>query len=209
LGHWAAAADDLGRAIELDRVEEFRTRYRHALLLRAKGDLPGHRKAAAILLERWKDTSNAGIARQLLQACLLDGEKAVEREPVERLVQVMLSENRWAVSVQTDYGARSEEVRTYAELRQLLNRADLKRAKGARLTWLYWPLVCDRLGDEYEARFWLGQADRQIDGDRRTLIGQIEERYALAAGEEVGWEDLLALELLRREIRSLLKKAGP
>jgi eukaryotic-like serine/threonine-protein kinase len=208
LGRWAEAADDLGRAIALDRIEDFRTRYRHALLLRAKGDLAGHRKAAAFLLERWKDTADPETARRLLQACLLDGGKAVERGPVERLVQVMLSKTPLAVTVPAKFGTRLEEARTYAELRQLLNRADLKQEKGARLTWLYWPLVCDRLGDRYEARFWLNQADRQIDENRRSLLGQIEGRYAKVDGVEVGWEDLLALELLRWEIRPLLKKAG-
>jgi WD40 repeat protein len=205
---WSQAADDFGRAIELNRIETFGTRYRHALLLRRKGDLPGYRRAVAFLVERWGDTTDARIARGLLQAYLLDGEKALERDWVERLVRVILSAAPGIVTVPRHFGTRLEEARSYAELRRLLNAPDLKEEKQARLTWLYWPLLCERLGDKYEAQFWLGQAVQQIEWDRRTLIDKIEGRLGVAADEKVGWDDVLALDLLRREIDGLLKKAG-
>jgi WD40 repeat protein len=205
---WAAAADDLGRAIELDRIDTFQTRFRQALLLRRKGDLPGNRRAVAFLLERWGNTKDAKVARQVLQAYLLDGEKAVERKSVERLVQVVLSANLVGVSFPAEDGIVPTEARTYAELRQLLNAADPKGEKRGYLSWLYAPLVCERLGDKYEAPFWLGQVARQIPDERRMLVEKIEGRIAKDANEEVSWEDVLALDLLQREIDALRKKAG-
>jgi hypothetical protein len=155
---WAEAADDLGRAVALDRIETFEMRYQHTLLLRKKGDMPGYRKAVAFLRERWGDTRDAKIARRLLQASLLEGEKAVDRKSVERLVQVLLSWNRLVLTVPA-----RREAGTYAELRQLLKSVGMKQDnQNLYLTWPYFPLVCERLGDEYGADFWLRQVARQI-----------------------------------------------
>jgi hypothetical protein len=208
MARWAGAEDDLGRAIALDRAETFETRYQHALLLRRKGDLPGYRKSVAFLFERWGDTKDAEVARRLLQAYLLDGERAAKRESLERLTRVVLTANDVVISLSVAGGPQLEKPRTYAELRQLLKTVGRKQEKEVRLTWPYLPLVCERLGDEYEAGFWLDQAARQIEGDRWTLIEKIEGRRPDFGGDEVGWDDVLALDLLRQEIDALLKKAG-
>jgi hypothetical protein len=208
---WAVAEHDLGRAIELDRAETFETRYQHALLLRRKGDLPGYRKSVAFLFKRWADTKDAEVARRLLQAYVLDDKRAAKRELVERLTRVMLTANDVVIDLHVRGWRRPrlEKGRTYAQLRQLLKTfGRLKQEKKAWLTWPYLPLVCERLGDEYAAGFWLDQAARQIEGDRWTLIEKIEGRRPIQDGDEVGWDDVLALDLLRREIDALLKKAG-
>jgi WD40 repeat protein len=205
---WATAADDFGRAIELDRIETFDIRYPHALLLRRKGELEGYRKAVAFLLERWGNTKDPQVARRLLQAYLLDGEKAVERKSVESLVQVMLSANAVAIGVPVKMGVRIEEAKTYQELRQLLKTIGMKHEENAGLTWDYFPLVCARLGDDYEASFWLPRVARHIPDYRSRLVGAIGGRFVLAHHEKVSWEDLLALDLLQQEIDTLIKKAG-
>jgi WD40 repeat protein len=199
---WAEAADDFGRAIELDRIETFETRYRHALLLRRKGDLPGYRKAVAFLLKRWGDVANPKTARRLLQACLLDGETGVDRPRVESLLRVMLSGTEVVVA---ESGFR--KARTYAELRQLLNRTDLNPNTLLTCVWPFAPLVCERFGDKYEPHFWLKQAAQEIAAERPDLIAKIEGRLGKAADEEVSWEDVLALDLLQQEIDALWKKA--
>jgi hypothetical protein len=202
---WAEAADDFGKAITIDRIATFETCYRHALLLRMKDDMPAYRKAVAVLLDHWANTTDAEIARRVLQAYLLDGEKGVKRKSVERLVEVMLAKYHVAVTnvpVPVDF---VEDVRTYAKLRQRLNAVGLNQPKQAHLAWLYFPLVCARLGDEYQGPFWLGQAARQIEKERHNLVEMIEGRMHNVG---VGWDDVLALDLLRREIDLLLKKTG-
>jgi hypothetical protein len=200
---WAEAADALGRAIALDRIETFETRYQHALLLRRKGDLPGYRKAVAFLLERWGDAGDARVTRRVLQAALLDGEKAADRRRVEHLVQVTLSGKEEVVAVPGTMKAR-----TYEQLRRLLNRTDLKPESLMGCVWPYAPLICERLGDRYESAFWLAQASRQIAVDRHEIVERMEGRLVRPHGEEVGWEDVLALDLLRQEIDALRKKTG-
>jgi hypothetical protein len=209
-GRWAEAAEDLGTAIEIDRIKTFEARYRHALLLRWKGDLPGYRKAVAFLLERWGGTKDPKVARRLMQACLLDGEKAADRKSVERFVQVMLSANDVAVTVPEDgVGTRMEMARTYAELRTLLKAVGMKREEKAGLACLYFPLLCDRMGDDYEAAFWLGKVAQAIPRSRRFRAEVIEGRVNIFDRDTMGWEDLLELDLLQREIDALRKKAGP
>jgi WD40 repeat protein len=200
--HWAAAAADLGRAIELDHIETFEARYRHALLLRKTGDMPGYRKAVAFLLKRWGDTKDAKVARWLLQVCLFDREQAVDRKVIEHLVNVVLSREQIAWAIPLDFD------RTYPRMRHFLKNLGRNPDENASLLWPYFPLVCERLGDDYGAGFWLKEAARQIPKTRSTLLGQIEGRFALAAGKSVGWEDVLALDLLKQEIDALLKKAG-
>jgi tetratricopeptide (TPR) repeat protein len=206
---WAEAADDFGRAIELDRLDTFETRYRHALLLRGKGDMPGYRKAVAYLTEHWGDTADPKVARRLLQALVLDGERAVERKPVERLTRAVLSGPGVVDTVAVDgVGTRLDTASTYAEALRLLTAVGAKDEKQARLTWLFLPLVCEKLGDDYQAAFWLGQAARQIKGDRWMLVEKIEGRLGVAVGEEVTWVDLLELDLLKKGIDALLAKAA-
>jgi hypothetical protein len=200
---WADAADDLDRAIELDRIETFEVHYQQALLLRKKGDVAGYREARAFLLEHWGDTTDAKTARKLLQACLLDSEKAVERKSVERLVQVMLSVNQTVVF-------RARKVGTYAELRQLLIELSRKGEKRLPwLTWLFFPLVCERLGDEYEAAFWLDQAARQTNAQKTPIASLEGEQIARVWGKDVGWEYDLVVDLLQQEIEALRKTAKP
>jgi hypothetical protein len=63
------------------------------------------------------------------------------------------------------------------------------------------------LGDEYERAFWLGQVARQITDDRQTLLEMIEGRVAIPNNEKVSWADVLALDLLGKEIDALRAKA--
>jgi WD40 repeat protein len=198
---WAEAADDLGRAIEIDHIETFQIRYQHALLLRRKGDLSGYHKAVAFLVEHWKKAGNAKMARQVLQAYLLDGEKAEERPLVEGLVRLTLTRIEATVAEPGVMKAKN-----YDEMRQLLNRTDLKPENLMNYVWAFAPLVCERLGDKYEAPFWLSQAIRQVEMDRWTLVEKIEGRLGRSADEEVNWDDVLALDLLRPELESLKKK---
>jgi WD40 repeat protein len=205
---WAEAAKDFGKAIEIDRIETFETRYRHALLQRWKGDLPGYRRAVAFLLERWGNTKDPKVACRLMQASLLDGEKAVDRKSVEQFVQVMLSANDVAVTVAEKFGTRLEHARTYAELRNLLKRVGMNKEQNARLSCLYFPLLCDRLGDDYEAPFWLGRVAVQIPEARHYYVEVIEGRVNVHDRGNVSWENLLELDLLQRATDALLKKAG-
>jgi WD40 repeat protein len=204
---WAQAADDFGRAIELDRIDTFQTRFRQALLLRRKGDLPGYRRAVAFLLERWGDTADAKVARRLLQVYLLDGEKPLDRRQAERFVRVILSKDEIAVTVPVRFGTRLEKAKDYAELRQLLKTIGTKKEKEAG-TWIFFPFLCERLGDDYEATFWLDRAPETIAASRKHLIDVIEGRVNQFERGEVSWEDVLVLDLLQREIDALRKKAG-
>jgi hypothetical protein len=182
-------------------------RYRHALLLRRKGDVPGYRQAVAFLVERWGSTKDARVSRRLLQAYLLDRDKAVDRKLVERCIEVMLAANDVVIGVPFNFGIGLKSAKTYAELLQVLKTVATNQENQAHLHWLYTLLACARLGDEYAARFWLGQAARQIPEDRRTLVDVLEGRLVQGRlAEKVGWEDILALDLLQREIEALLKE---
>jgi WD40 repeat protein len=203
---WEQAPDDLGRAIQLDRIDTFETRYRHTLLLRWKGDLPSYRRAVAFLIEHWGTTTDAKIAKRVLQTCLLDAEKTPDRKAFERLANVVLSKQRSAVTVPENFGTRLEEAKTYAELLRILRTIGREREKRAHLTWPFAVLLCERLGDKYEASFWLDQVAKQIQDGRSTFIGMFEGWFAQFPGEEVGWQDVLEHDLFQREIDALRKK---
>src|SRR5262249_11984928 len=138
------------------------------------------------------------------QACLLDSENGVDRKSVEHLVQVTLSANGTVVSF-----PESRKVGTYAEVRQLLIEVGRKReTRQHYLSWPYFPLACERLGDEYEGAFWPGEAARQINLQNSLVGTSVEDdRIASVWGRDVGWEHNLVVDLLQQEINALLKKA--
>jgi WD40 repeat protein/serine/threonine protein kinase len=205
--HWSQAAEDLGRAMELRHITTFNPHYQHALLLWTKGDVPAYRRAVAYLLAHWANTTDARVAQKLLQAYMLDGGKAVDHDLVKRLVRLTLSAQPVAITVPAGgVGTALFQARNYTELSQLLGKADLQQEPQARLSWRYVPLIAERLGDKSIARLWFDRATKEIDVSRQLLQDKIAGRVGMPAGEEVGWEDVLALNLLQREIESLQKK---
>jgi hypothetical protein len=200
---WNEAAPDFTRAIARDRIETFEVRYRHALLLRHQGDRAGFRAAADFLMQRWGHTRDPGIARRLLQARLLDPDRAVDRKALLDLFHVLLGKGKMMV-VNGAGGWR--DTPAYADVLKELNDPELTKDPKARPVWLYLPLLCQRLGDSYPARFWLGRSADALGSARQHVVQRIEGRVGAVGGEEVSWDDLLALDLLRGELEALLGK---
>jgi hypothetical protein len=75
----------------------------------------------------------------------------------------------------------------------------MNQEEEVHLSWPYYFLVCERVGDDYEAMFWLRQAAARIGEDRRSFIGPEGYRDRRPGM----WEYVLALDLLKQEIDML------
>jgi WD40 repeat protein len=193
LGQWEAAATDWRKAG--DRVtEQPRLAYQQALLFLQTGDLAGYRRTCTLLVDRWGKTKDAEGARWVVQACVLAPDAVPDLRRLVPLVQRVLADRPIVVAIPAGgIGTEIHTARDYSEALKLLNDTALTKREGAALGWLFLPLLCQRLGDAYQARFWLNAVAKQ----------EVPEE---PGEKEPDWAQGLELQLLRREAEALLKQ---
>jgi tetratricopeptide (TPR) repeat protein len=188
-GHWAEAAKDFRRAVEL-APPIGRLWFHYALVLLAAGDRDGYRRHCAALLERHGRTGDPERAIWLAWNCKMTPDALPDLGPVIALAEKAVAANpRDGFRLNNLAGAlfRAGRYRDcVARLRECLN---LTPAGGSVWDWVWLAMAHARLGEMAEARFWLGRATKWIDEN---------------AGEST-WDQRLELQLLRKEAEALVK----
>jgi len=199
LGNWQRAADDLGAAITAGETS-FDTHYQ-CLLTQAATKNAAAAETMARLMQQWGDTSDPHRARRLLQAWSLVPIASTERARILALFEVSLARHPLVVAT-----VGSDLAKTYPEALRLLQDEKLARRPNKRLSWPFLPLLCESLGDKVQAEAWRSQLVEQCRTDRERRLQELQGRIGLAAGEKVGWEDVLALDLLKAALERLTGK---
>jgi Flp pilus assembly protein TadD len=198
---WDEAAAEYAALVQL-QPDDHALWYRYACLCLQKGDVAGHRRCCAALLERFAGTANASIAHRVALACLLrPGAVSDLKLPTKLAERGVAGSPRDAWHLLT-LGAAHFRAGRHAEainrLREALEAArDHPNAyKYARvLSRLFLAMAYHSVGQAERAREWLDQAVDVIDFD-----------FPRAGRVPLGdsWHDWIMSQVIRREAEALI-----
>lgn len=189
LGNWVAAADDL------QPLTTFADQYRFALLQLAS-KRPDALAAVDALVKAWGDTMDAKVARRLVQVWVLTPEAARDRDRLRRLAEIVVANGNTGV---TSAGL-VDETKTYAQVLEQLRDAKLAQQPGVSLGWPFLAVIATELGDAFPRDAWRRLLADRCLSQKQRLAELVEIGGQLSNGDIPGWEDLLALDLLRSDL---------
>jgi WD40 repeat protein len=204
LGHWAEAAVDYARAVELEQAAErprFEPWTRLALVRLALGDAAGYRHACTSLIERFGPTESRTTADAVAWACALAPDAVADGErPVQLARRAVAGSPQNHVFLNT-LGAALYRVGRFPEAIQVLDQAVQAHGRGgAAWDWLLLAMSHQRLHHTDEAGRWLDQAISWID---RRDAGESRGRTPTSP---LRWYQRVELQLLRREAEMVLER---
>jgi WD40 repeat protein len=198
LGRWTEAREYFHRALGLG-VEDMGLRYALALTQRALGDVPGFQQSCREALREFSGFAEPNMDTSLVSLCALTPDSGVDPARLVALARRVLPYGRQNARTQVVLGAALYRARRYTEAVPYLRAAspDAQEAPTARLLLA---MTTHAMGRLDEAQRWYDQATRLLD---RETTSPDEP----AAGTPKPWHERLALELLRREARSLVGRS--
>jgi WD40 repeat protein/tetratricopeptide (TPR) repeat protein len=183
------AAADLG---ELVRVvpEDGRVRYFRILSLSAAGDRDGLRRAIAELLDRFRDTTDPGMANDVAWWCCCLAPDAVDApEAPVRLAEIALqgTTGTGKATVLNTLGAALYRAGRYDEaIRRLQEGIQLRGGKSEPQDWAFLAMAHFRQGHRDEARRWVDRfRDRPPVADSARFWDELEIRLLRSEAEAV------------------------
>jgi tetratricopeptide (TPR) repeat protein len=193
-GQWKKAAADFARAIRLKETKP--EPWTGLALMRLRtSDKAGYRKVCARLLKRFGKTTDPAVAKEVAWTFMFAPAAVPDlAQPVRlaRLAVEKLPKSPYR-PLQT-LGAALYRFGKWEEAVQRLNQAIKAQGKGGTaLDWLLLAMAHQRLNHAPEARKWLDQAVTWMDKNPQVIRAW-------------PWEDRLALPMLRREAKALLKE---
>jgi serine/threonine-protein kinase len=204
---WGKAADSFARAVEPATGgvawNDGHFWFEYAAVMLLAGDRRGYGKACAGLVE------NCGKAPDLrayhvARACTLAPD-CVDAARAGRLAEAELKGRGGEFWSLTEQGALHYRAGRFKEAVPLLKQSlqAEERAGRAVLNWLWLALASKRLGKEEEARRWLDQASRWLDGHAAGMPAGAEH------DQGVDLHNWLEAHVLRREADALLQVKPP
>ena len=206
LGQWDKAASDYSKAVKLDPQRRF-SWAGLAVVLLAKGDGEGYRRACASLIDRFGQTDDPQVADNVGWLCVQAPDAVAPREEVVRLAKQAVESAKDKVQehlyLQT-LGAATYRAGRFQEAIEHLNKGIKAHGKeGDAFDWLFLAMAHQRLGHSDEARKWLDRAVQWIDQSTR------DHPKDDSLGTPIGWAPWMILKVLRREAESLMKAEKP
>jgi WD40 repeat protein/serine/threonine protein kinase/Flp pilus assembly protein TadD len=192
LRRWSEAAADFAAAVELG-VTDGQVWFDQAIVLLTSGDLAGHRRACARLLERYGETDDPMLAGQLVWCCKLAPGAVDDPDRLVQLAEKAVAENPRNSFYLSHLGGALYRAGRFEEAVQRLTEADKAHPRKDDWDWFWLAMAHQRLGHADEARKWLDKALQEY----KTLQGREEINLVVAdAPLNTG---VLELEILRRE----------
>jgi tetratricopeptide (TPR) repeat protein len=197
LKQWDQCAADLGRSMELGE-KDMAIVNAHALALAAAGDIAGHRKACADLLQKFGQTDDPQIANSVAWCCVRVVGAVRDPLPPLKLAEKAVAAHSNSSACLNTLGAALYRAGRFADSIEKLKQAvNAQGGEGGASDWLFLAMAHHRLGHADEAKKWLSKAVQWFDPV--TLDGP--KKPAVAA---LSWEQRLELKLLRAEAEALL-----
>jgi tetratricopeptide (TPR) repeat protein len=210
LGQMEKAAADFARAVDL-QPGECLFAFEHAGASALAGDADGYRRACTRLLERFGQSKDPWVTYTVARACLLTPQASTDLARLEKLAAraaAALPKMAWSrhtLGLASYRAGRFDEaVRQFKDSMQVDPKWQAQPAN-----WLGLALAHHRLGQVAEARRWLDKADRWGEPDKG---GRSSEGAGNARPRDVydlHPHDVMACQLLRRELDALMRGPKP
>jgi tetratricopeptide (TPR) repeat protein len=221
LKQWDKCAADLGKGMQLGKSEGW-VAGAHALALVAAGDIAGHRRACADLLQRSGQTDDPQLANDVAWVCVRVAGAVSDPVPPLKLAEKAVAAEPKDYHYLNTLGAALYRAARFQESIEKLEQAmKIADGQGAAET-LFLAMAHQRLGHADEAKQWLTKA---VLGIERAAQEKPEDPAAagvpylqrLTAQEKpedpaaaaLAWEQRLELKLLRAEAEALLNGKAP
>jgi serine/threonine-protein kinase len=197
---WAKAADNYGRALELDPPGNGEAWFEYAAVQLLAGDREGYRRSCARVLELGAERTPNVRPYHVARAYTLAPAEAADLAKVSELSARELrryGSQFWSL---TERGALLGRAGQLEEAVPLLERSLTANAKpgAAVLNWLWLAFAYHQLGQADEARRWLDRAAAWLD----QLGGEMPARPDTLGLDLHNW---LEAQVLRREVGALLR----
>jgi tetratricopeptide (TPR) repeat protein len=199
---WQEAEKDLERSIELG-MEGPRPWYHLALVRQAAGDAAGYRRACSTLADRFGKSGNADAAVVVAWAAVAGPDALSERGQLLALAERASASPSPRAAGRRLAGAALYRAGQFDRAAERLTATI--EALGEEATaheQLFLAVAEQRRGREAEARHWLEQATR-------TLNGAAVPRMKYDVDAAVFWNERLELDLIRREAEALIQTPRP
>jgi WD40 repeat protein/tetratricopeptide (TPR) repeat protein len=195
---WREAADDFKRIADLD-PEHQSAGYMTALLRLRAGDTAGYRQHCQVLVEHALKTRNPAQANNLVWACTLAPGAVHDPKPlVERMEKEFQTGSAPWWYFRTLGAALYRAERFDDAVRRIEEGIKLQGKGGMPQEWLFLAMAHQRLGHAAQARKWLDQTVRAI-----------EQADPKKPAPDTGWSDRIEIQLLRREVQTLIDGPAP
>jgi serine/threonine-protein kinase len=187
-----------GKAIELnpDQVVHY---YWYALAQLAAGYPGGYRSTCAAVLDQFGRTDKPETAYWAAWVCVLAPDSVDDPSAPVRLAEAAFRSDPRAHRYADTVGAALYRAGRFGEAARRLTdaggaaRQDARMSHSLAYTWFFLAMAHQRLGHREEARAWLGKAIDRMEQETRD--------------NELRWNRRFTLQLLRREVESLVN--GP
>jgi WD40 repeat protein/tetratricopeptide (TPR) repeat protein len=196
LGQWQDAVRCFATAVEMNsgNVEFW---YHHAIAYAGAEDLEGYQRICAAMVDRFRDTNDAGIASRILYACVVVEGAGADSDELVRLAKIAVPWFRGNVRV---LGAALYRDGQVESARQRFDELDSVHTAKA-WDWLFRAMCHARLNQPAQARQCLERAATWIERADQLDFGNSPDRW-------VDWFEQVELGLLRTETEEILRK-GP
>lgn len=189
-GNWDKAAADLGKAIHLG--EEDATAWcQHLLALLAGGDEANYRRGCARLMQRFGNSKDEAIARNVAWTCAVtEGSLRDWKAILERSQRILTAHPQSTDALQLRAALLYRAGQYDDSLKHSQKALELSAAQPKARNWLLMALAGQRLGRGDEAKKWLDKA---------------EQVHIQSKDDKELWEDRLVYQTLHREAETSIK----
>jgi tetratricopeptide (TPR) repeat protein len=159
---WEKAAADLRKIIKLGEQDPHIPTW-YALALAGAGDVAGHRKACAMLLEKFGKTENAFTANNVAWACVRFPDAVVELSQPLQLAEKAFEQSQ-ILSLSEHPRLRSLPGGRFEDsIKKFEEAIKAHGQRGNAVDWLFLAMVHHQLRHADEAKKWLTKAQQRID----------------------------------------------
>jgi Flp pilus assembly protein TadD len=198
-GKWDQAATAFQRFAELEVSDDIAWSWQ-ALAVAARGDVSGHQKICAAMLDKFGKTQDAEIANNVAWFCMRTPDCMTDFSQPLHLVEksVELRPNQY-FSLNTS-GIALYRVGRFQDSILRLNEAIKAHGQGGTpYDWLFLAMAHHRLGHADESKKWMTKAQQWLDQGK-----QEKAKDKPAAVDALPWDQRLELSLIRAEAEALL-----
>jgi WD40 repeat protein len=193
---WQQAVDDYARGIELGAVRPWPWLQQTWLRLML-GDRDGYRRACAALLKRFGQTEETKLAGEIARLCALAPAAAAELEQPIRLAEKAVAAEPGTAGYRRLLAALYYRAGRFAAALQCFEEAArVDKGQGTPEDWLMLAMTHRALGQDGQARAWLGKAVKGVEATLGELLRRTDHTLAAVARAS-------QMQLLRREAELL------
>ena len=199
-GHWQEAAVDFQEADKLGSTEVL-PRVFKALALLAAGDVAGHERACASLLQDFANADDPAVAARFVWTCCTVPRALTDYAPAVALAEKTVNNGRTYPGLRALGATLYRAGKFESAARRLQEAVALQEQSPA--AWLFLAMAHHRTSHADEAAKWFKRADRWMEQARKETdvkVGSAEPPLWL----RLDWTERLVLERLRHEAAELL-----